>query len=123
MRMRFFRSGRLGAVRAAVVALIGVALLAGPAGAGCKSCCPSEGAQASVVVPPDCCGDCAPVVERSPEPAAAAAESQAPKGSEGAALLPSPPANAVAFSWIASIPRTLRLSPSPTLAAASPLLL
>jgi hypothetical protein len=74
-------------LRSVIGALLGLALLAGPAGAACKTCCPEVPAEATLAAPPACCGDCAPTLEKPPEPAARAGKSTAAEGNFAAASL------------------------------------
>ena len=49
------------------LAVLGAALLAGPAEAACSSCCPSQGQRELALGSESCCGDeCAPILERAP---------------------------------------------------------
>jgi hypothetical protein len=51
--------------RVLLVGLLDLGLVAGPVAAACADCCPRETIEASIVVPPDCCGDCEASVEQS----------------------------------------------------------
>jgi hypothetical protein len=62
--------------RRAAVAAIALGLLGGPAAVACTACCPTSDV-ASIVDAPACCGDCAPGLSRSPEPASAVIQSVA----------------------------------------------
>src|SRR5262245_32150233 len=75
-------------LRPIVGVVFGLALLAGPAGAACKACCPEVPAETTLAAPPACCGDCSPTLEKSPEPAARAGKSTAADGHFAAASLP-----------------------------------
>src|SRR5262245_21556561 len=75
-------------LRPLIGVLLGLALLAGPAGAACKTCCPKAPAETTLTSPPPCCGDCSPTLGKSPEPAAGAGKSTAAEGHFSAASLP-----------------------------------
>src|SRR5262245_4415905 len=74
-------------LRSVIGVLLGLALLAGPAGAACKTCCPQAPAETTLATPPSCCGDCSPTLEKSPEPAARAGKSTAAEGNLSVAAL------------------------------------
>ncbi len=48
---------------------LALALLAGPVGAVCVDCCPRADAPLTLAVAAACCGDCAPTIDRAPDPA------------------------------------------------------
>ena len=70
--------------------VFGLALLAGPVGPECRSCCPGEGASAPVVSSLGCCGDdCARLVSGQERPALTRSKGTTAAAS-GTALAPPP---------------------------------
>jgi hypothetical protein len=77
--------------RTPLIGLLGLGLVAGPVAAVCADCCPPETTEASILVPPDCCGDCEASVEQSKDGVAAlAAKAVAHERAAGLAGSPSP---------------------------------
>jgi hypothetical protein len=77
--------------RVLLVGLLDLGLVAGPVAAACADCCARGTIEASIVVPPDCCGDCEPSVEQSKDGVAAlAAKAVAHETAAALAGSPSP---------------------------------
>src|SRR5262245_15986631 len=104
-------------LRLVVGVFLGLAILAGPAGAACKTCCPEAPAETTLAAPPACCGDCSPTLEKSPDPAARAGKSTAAEDNLSAASLPllTAPVPELRFSSAAAhVVSPLRESPPPS---------
>ena len=60
--------------KAAFACLLGLALLAGPVAAACGDCCAKAEGPTAIAALQACCGDCAPSLEKTPDPASIAAQ-------------------------------------------------